>query len=268
MKHVGMMILTVIFVSWYLLFWQPADNVSDSVLLEEKFDSLLSGAFGRAVLAHRNTELVADKGTESSRAVRVDYHGFERGSKRVVVSSPLKATEQAELAFSVKFCPGFDFARGGKLHGLGPAKPVAGGNAVTDDRWSARLMWRRDGGLMSYVYHQDMKGKFGDTQVSSGFHFEPGRYHSIVMTVTLNSAADLSDGRLDVAVDGHAIISHDRLRFRSTESAAGLIQTIMFNTFHGGSSPEWAPRYADGRFKIDCAYFDDFSVVSLDDARG
>ncbi|WP_369812371.1 polysaccharide lyase [Alkalimonas delamerensis] len=256
----SMVILSLSFAGWYLLVWLPTSSAGEQLLLEERFDSLLPGEFGRAVLAHRHTELADGKGTEDSKAVRVNYLGFERGSRRVVVTSPLTAAEEATLSFAVKFCPEFDFARGGKLHGLGSARPVAGGNPVTDDRWSARLMWRREGGLMTYVYHQDMRGRYGDTKSAGSFRFTPGQYHRIDMTVRLNTLPDLADGEITVQVDGKPVIRHQALRFRSTAASEGLIRSIMFNTFHGGSSPEWAPRTAEGDFKQDCAYFDDFVV--------
>lgn len=266
MKQLGMVVFTVLFAAWYLIFWLPTSNAGTGVLLDENFDRLLPTAFGKAVLEHRHTELVDEKGVGNSQAVRVLYHGYERGSRRVVVSSPLPAAENVRLSFSVKFCPDFDFARGGKLHGLGSSRPVTGGNAVSDDRWSARLMWRREGGLMTYVYHQDMKGRFGDTQTAGDFRFIPGQYHRVDLTLQLNSQPAVADGVMTVAVDGAQLIQHTNLRFRSTDASRGLIQSMLFSTFHGGSSPNWAPRTPDGDFKQDCAYFDDFVVTRIQES--
>lgn len=39
------------------------------------------------------------------------------------------------------------------------------------------------------------------------------------------------------------------------------IQRLLFSTFHGGSSPDWAPRHSDGRYKTDCAYFDNIELI-------
>lgn len=250
------------FIIWYFVFWQgitPSDN--DATVLQETFDTATASSFGQKIIENQHTKLVEGKGVDGSVAVKVFYVGDERGSKRVLASAPIAAAEKATLSFSVNFCSDFDFARGGKLHGLGPIKPVSGGNAVSADRWSARLMWSRNGILKTYVYHQDMKGKFGDGRFAKDFAFHPGQYYKIDMTVTLNTKPELADGYVDVLVDGEPVIHHDGLRFRSTSSADGLISKILFSTFHGGSSPEWAPRNADGSFKTDCAYFDNFTVT-------
>lgn len=255
-------VAAVMFIIWYFVFWQgitPSGN--DATVLQETFDTATVSSFGQKIIENQHTKRVDGEGVDGSAALKVFYVGDERGSKRVLASEFISATDKATLSFSVNFCPGFDFARGGKLHGLGPVKPVSGGNAVKTDRWSARLMWSRNGILKTYVYHQDMKGKFGDGRFADDFIFNPGQYYKIDMTVTLNSKPELADGYVDVLVDGKQVIHHDRLRFRSTSSSDGLISRILFSTFHGGSSPEWAPRNADGSFKTDCAYFDNFTVT-------
>jgi hypothetical protein len=254
------LVITVVFLVWFFIAYQQP-GIAGDVVLNENFDTTVPTGFGRKVIAHRHTELAPQQGVTQTQAIKVNYVGDKRGSQRIVVSSSITPQAQASLSFAVKFCPDFDFARGGKLHGLGPERPVAGGNAVTEDRWSARLMWRRGGGLMTYVYHQDMKGKYGDTRVAPGFNFSAGQYYNLKMTVKLNTKPVLADGYIEVKVDDKTVIYHDKLRFRSTESTDGLIQTLMFNTFYGGSSPDWAPRHVDGSFKTDCAYFDDFKVV-------
>lgn len=250
------------FIIWYFVFWQgitPSDN--DATVLQETFDTATASSFGQKIIENQHTKWVDGKGVDGSAALKVFYVGDERGSKRVLASEFISAADKATLSFSVNFCPGFDFGGGGKLHGLGPVRPVSGGNAVSADRWGVRLMWRRKGGLKTYIYHQDMKGKYGEARVAKKFAFKPGQYYKIDMTVTLNTKPELADGYVDVLVDGEPVIHHDGLRFRSTSSADGLISRILFSTFHGGSSPEWAPRNADGSFKTDCAYFDNFKVT-------
>lgn len=227
----------------------------------ETFDGSQLSSFGQAIIQHPLTHLVEDAGVEDSKAVRVDYQGYERGSKRVVVSPAIEPRTSYTLSYWVRFCKGFDFARGGKLHGLGPAKPVAGGKAITADGWSARLMFRGDGGLQTYVYHQDMKGVYGDTKVASGFKFEPDRYYNVVMQVTLNQPAEKANGLVKVWVDDKLLIEHEHLRFRDRVNSESHIQRLMFNTFHGGSDPSWAPRDADGGYKTDCAFFDNIKLI-------
>jgi hypothetical protein len=164
------------------------------------------------------------------------------------------------LSFQVRFCEGFDFARGGKLHGLGPWDPVTGGNSVDALGWSARLMWRTGGQLATYVYHQEQAGRFGDGKTVPGFRFEPGRFHQVEMRVQLNDPPEAANGWVRVTVDGSQAVTHDGLRFRAAEGDRGRVNSLLFSTFHGGSRPDWAPRHADGSFKTDCAAFDDFVI--------
>ncbi|WP_051690149.1 polysaccharide lyase [Halomonas alkaliantarctica] len=243
-----------------LLVWQPWERDSNPAVSLENFDSVTFSPQGQAIVEHPHTYLASSQGVKNSTALRVDYEGYERGSRRVVVSPRIEPAQQYAFSFWVRFCDGFDFARGGKLHGLGPANPITGGNAITPEGWSARLMFRRDGGLQTYIYHQDMQGRFGDTYIANGFTFVPGQYHHVEMQVSLNEPATESNGRVTVSVDGERLIEHTGLRFRAETTEASQIQRLLFSTFHGGSSPEWAPRNEDGSYKTDCAYFDTIAL--------
>lgn len=243
--------------------WLPWSSKSSPDAEIETFDSATFSPQGQAIVDHSFTHLAPEEGVENSTALRVDYEGYERGSRRVVVSPRITPASEYELSFWVRFCEGFDFARGGKLHGLGPAKPVAGGNSITPEGWSARLMFRRDGGLQTYVYHQGMAGRYGDTKIAQDFVFVPGQYHYVEMQVALNEPSSESNGRVSVTVDGRHVIEHTGLRFRAEATEASQIQRLLFSTFHGGSSPQWAPRNEDGSYKTDCAYFDTIGVTPL-----
>ena len=200
-------------------------------------------------------------GVGGTNAIKVFYEAYEQGSRRVVVLAALPQPAMAySLSFAVKFCEGFDFAKGGKLHGLGPKKPVSGGKPMTPLGWSARLSFRPGGGLQTYAYHQDQPGKYGQIKVAKDFNFVPGRYYRIDMRLTLNEPASAANGKVEVSVDGQKRIEHTGLRFRAEEGEDGLIQKFLFSTFHGGGTPEWAPRTADGAYKVDCAYFDDWEM--------
>ncbi|MGP9588861.1 polysaccharide lyase [Halomonas sp. AOP42-B2-16] len=247
-----------------MIWWLPneKDEPPKGSQQIETFDSAQLSRTGKTIVEHSRTHLAPHQGIEGSTAVRVDYEGYERGSRRVVVSPRITPAEQYELSFWVEFCEGFDFGRGGKLHGLGPADPVAGGNDIPPEGWSARLMFRGDGGLQTYVYHQDMLGKYGDTAVAPDFTFQPGQYHHVVMRAALNTPAEEPNGFIKVWVDDELLIEHSTLRFRDRLTPESDIQRLMFNTFHGGSSPEWAPRTAEGSYKTDCAFFDNMALTS------
>lgn len=229
--------------------------------VQESFDRNVSTAFGAAVVQNRNISLAQGKGVAGSDAIKVDYIGNTEGSERVLVNYRLpQKSQEYTLAFDVNFCRDFDFAKGGKLHGLGPERPVAGGGRFDASQWSARLMFRGDGGLQTYLYHQNMRGTYGEALSAKGFRFQPGKYYSIVYKLGLNSPPERSNGYVRVYVDGKEVIRQDGLRFRASASPDSLISTLMFNTFHGGHNPDWAPRNADGSYAVDCAYYDNFSA--------
>ena len=229
----------------------------------EDFDGFITST-GATIVQHPLVEFSKGFGVSGSNAIKVVYEGYERGSKRVVKNLPLNEVAMAyELSFSVRFCDGFDFAMGGKLHGIGPRKPVTGGKPMTPEGWSARLMFRQGGGLKTYVYHQNKSGKYGDSVSAKNFRFRSGQYYKIDMRVWLNEPASAANGQISVSVDGKELIKHKGLQFRANEGRDGMIQTLLFSTFHGGSLPEYAPRTADGEYKVDCAYFDDWTVYPL-----
>ena len=225
---------------------------------QENFDGPLT-PLGDRIVKHPLIVPVNGFGVGGTNAIKVYYEGTEQGSRRVVLLASLPQPAMAySLSFAVKFCEGFDFAKGGKLHGLGPKKPVSGGKPMIPLGWSARLSFRPGGGLQTYVYHQDQPGKYGQIKVAQDFNFVPGQYYQINMRVTLNEPASAANGRVVVSVDRQKLIEHNGLRLRAQEGADGLIQNFMFSTFHGGGTPDWAPRTVDGAYKVDCAYFDEW----------
>ncbi|MCB8889547.1 polysaccharide lyase [Vreelandella malpeensis] len=129
-----------------------------TTVIDENFDSSSLSTQGEALLAHPLVHPSSGRGVKARQKFRL----ITKATNVVVAgwSKPprILPAEQYELAFWVRFCEEFDFARGGKLHGLGHASPVTGGNEITAKGWSARLMFRRDGGVKTYVYHQDMVG--------------------------------------------------------------------------------------------------------------
>ncbi|HEY5039276.1 MAG TPA: hypothetical protein VIJ93_09420, partial [bacterium] len=75
---------------------------------------------------------------------------------------PIEPQESLYFRYYVRFDPGFDFVKGGKLPGLAGGKGNTGGHKANGtDGWSARVMWRSDGKIVQYVYHPDQVGDYG-----------------------------------------------------------------------------------------------------------
>ena len=232
-------------------------------------DSVLLSPLNEPDMRRKHPSFFAIDGLESVNTAdskhpevfKATYHGNSIGSQRMVYSFELNSTnlKKASLSFNVRFCDGFDFAKGGKLHGLGSLFPASGGYLSGDDSWSARVVFFSGGGIGSYIYHQHQKGVFGDWMPGKNFKFQPGKWYRISLTVELNDPG-FANGSAIVSVDSLPVISHVGLMYRSRLSSSSYIRKFLFSTFYGGHSAEYAPKNVDGSFRSTCAFFDDFTV--------
>lgn len=233
---------------------------ADPVLLES-FDDPEPSPLAQRLLAHRHLDLAPGEGVGGSNALRATYRGGEMGSERIVVRFPLgERGPEYTLSYDVRFAPDFRFVRGGKLHGLGPDRPITGGNPMRPDGWSARLTFGREGRVSTYLYVQNKTGRFGHVDRNPDFRFEPGRYHSVSIHVRLNDPANAANGFAHIYVDGEPIIGSEGMQFRADDGPETLISQFLFSTFHGGNAPEWAPRDADGNVLTVHAWFDNLAI--------
>ncbi|MEM8831922.1 MAG: polysaccharide lyase, partial [Cyanobacteria bacterium P01_G01_bin.19] len=166
------------------------------------------------------------------------------------------------LSYQVKFANNFDFngkygwSSGGKLPGLGADELWSGGsNSDGTKGFTSRPMWREDGQAILYLYHMDKPGKYGEDISFTGADgkdkfFERGKWHNITQRVRINDGHK-SNGEVDVWMDGEQVLSEDNLQFVTDGQE---IDTLFFNTFHGGNGSEWWPDN-----DVD-AYFDEFVV--------
>jgi hypothetical protein len=232
----------------------------DPLPLVETFE-LGGTSFSEKLLKHQAISIDRGSGVDGSDAIRVSYQGYPQGSRRILVSYPFsKGTLEATLSYDVKFCESFRFVKGGKLHGLGPSKLAAGGLPFGAEQWSARVAFLEGGKLGTYLYHQDLPGNYGETVPAVNFKFETNRYYSISLYVHLNNPPEVSNGRVELFVDGTKVVSRQNIRFRTADGRATLIRNLLFNTFHGGNTVDYAPRNSDGTFSQECAYFDNLAV--------
>ncbi len=234
---------------------------AESPVLFESFDADAPGDLHERLESHRHLSLVEGEGVDGSTGLKADYVGFDQGSERIVVRQSLdQRMSEATLSYDVKFPEEFQFVRGGKLHGLGPESPVTGGHDREPHRWSARVTFSRDDSVRTYVYDQTEDVTYGVGRgPGNGFTFSREQYHAVSMHMRLNDP-DESNGFVNIYVDGERVVTHDGLRIRGTGGENTLIQEFLFSTFHGGSSPQWAPVDEDGEYTTVHAYFDNFAV--------
>ena len=229
-------------------------------VLKLNFDEGKDSKEYKALLGLKHIEFALGAGVHGSDGIKANYVGYEKGSERIVKNITLPDTyEEATLNYAVKFDKDFQFPITGKLHGLGPKKKVTGGKPMRPDGWSARITFS-DNGLKPYVYHQHLKGKYGEGKRAEGFHFTKGVYYDLAIYVKINSPANANNGEVLIFANGEKIASYTSLQLRAEEGIDTEISNFMFSTFHGGSSPKYAPKDALGNYTTVVAWFDDFEV--------
>ncbi len=243
-------------------FWiGPAVGKDDETRLRIDFDREVEKGPAKELLSHSRISLAKDKGPDGSNAIRVDYVGYSRGSERVTVRLPLgEVMEEATLSFDVKFDKDFQWTRGGKLHGLGPKKPITGGAKRLPEGWSARIMWREEGTVQNYLYDQDQSKTYGIGERTKKGVFVLGEWHRVVIDVKLNDPGK-KNGYTKTRIDGKEVAKTEGVEFRGEGGDETGIQLFMFSTFHGGHSKEYSPVDSKGKFTTVHAWFDNFEVV-------
>tara|TARA_B100000809_G_scaffold19840_2_gene17458 strand:+ start:4627 stop:5541 length:915 start_codon:yes stop_codon:yes gene_type:complete len=236
-------------------------NLLSKPVMNEDFDHGASTVIATILLKDKNLALVSGEGVNGSTGLRAQYQGFHRGSERITARIPLgESGDEYSLNYDVRFESGFQFVKSGKLHGLGPAKPITGGKAMQPAGWSARATFKEKGNLTTYVYHQDKPREYGaHGKVVAPFSFSHQRFYAVSLHVKINSHAETADGFVHLYVDGVLIERLDNIRLHADKENAAISQ-MLFSTFHGGSSPKYAPRDENGNYTSVYATFDNFSV--------
>jgi len=151
---------------------------------------------------------------------------------------PLKPGHEYLFEYKIRFNADFPFTRGGKIPGL------AGGNAPTGcvdtdaNGFSARMMWRQNGQLIGYLYDQDQGGDCGNN-ITTSFNFKPGQWYALKERVRLNTGRN-HDGILQIWVDDRLLIDRKNMEYMA-EAPGNLINVVLFHSFFGGSTQDWAP---------------------------
>ncbi|MDT0594901.1 polysaccharide lyase [Glaciecola petra] len=232
---------------------QSAVCESENAMLFESFDNKDSLA---AKLIDREKNYSVSNGV-----MTIHYVGSERGSERNRAHIPLsRSVQQATLNFDVYFPEDFDFVLGGKLFGFAPENPVWGGQETKLDGWSSRIMWREGGRPVTYNYHQNRPGKYGEDSSPVGELSKIPRGEWLSLSIYLDAGTGNKDGRSEVWLNGKKVSELTGLSFYD-KSKKALITTLALQTFFGGSSPKWAPKNEDGTYRNLSATVDNMGVT-------
>jgi hypothetical protein len=234
----------------------PADDVTPAGLTPGDLERFLGN--GLRFADHGDfgldqAELVAAPDAPGGTLLRVAYPagsasrsaGGIDGGMQAYLQLPGGPVDALELTYQVRFPPGFDFVKGGKLPGL-YGGTVTGGRHIPDgtDGFSTRYMWRAGGDGEVYAYLPTSQ-EHGTSLGRGCWRFPTGRWTGIRQRVLLNHPGQ-ADGRVTVWQDGRQVLDSPGLEFRTTDGLR--IQGLFFSTFFGGSDTSWASpvdQYAD-----------------------
>lgn len=238
-------------------------SLTEKVLFNMDFDSTLSIDKAKKLLNNKNVSLVKGFGVNGSNCINVNYVGYARGSKRTTSKFLLKRkTKAASLSYIVKFSKNFQWVLGGKLHGLGPENPVAGGKKRKPNKWSARISFVKKGKISTYIYDQDPHLKYGKSTKSEKIILKKDVWHKIELLIKLNDL-NKSNGYAKLYVDNVIVVNNVHLKYRAIDTKDTLIQQFLFSTFHGGHKPKYAPKDNNGNYVVVNALFDNFIVKDI-----
>ncbi|HJT24544.1 MAG TPA: hypothetical protein VJ873_08190 [bacterium] len=194
-----------------------------------------------------NSTIVEGTSAFDGRSLRVKYSqgSFSGGACQFLTDFSklsIQPQESLYLRYYLRFDPGFDFVKGGKLPGLAGGKGNTGGHKPNgQDGWSARIMWRPDGKIVQYVYYPDQPGTYGeDFDWNYGGcprFFKPGKWYCVETFVQMNSPGK-KDGVIRSWLDGDKALEITGLRFRDIPEIK--IDKLEFETFFGGGDASWA----------------------------
>ncbi|TFK45411.1 hypothetical protein OE88DRAFT_1216631 [Heliocybe sulcata] len=166
--------------------------------------------------------------------------------------------KEVVMSYEVLFEEGFEWVKGGKLPGMfggigDLAYRCSGGRK--DNRckcFDLRLMWRQSGQGELYAYlpltptnasrllevpSSKQNPDYGFSVGRGLFNFRAGEWTTVAQRVKLNDIGH-ENGEVEVYINGISVIRVAGLTLR--DEAASYVKGMHFQTFFGGSSPDWA----------------------------
>lgn len=191
---------------------------------------------------------------------------FGTGGTGAQVELFIPGRNEYYASYSVRFSDNFSWGsenEGGKLPCLAGGERCggAGQDCTGTNGFAARIMWRKGGKGVLYLYHMDKPGKYGQDfdlkwPWGQNVFFERGKWHRIVERVKINSAGNRYDGEVEIWIDGKQVLNKRDIRFVTNGDP---IDHFYMSSFHGGHDSSWAP-------KETCwIWFDDLRISSCRD---
>jgi hypothetical protein len=169
--------------------------------------------------------------------------------------SEIKMASEVIFTYQVRFDKTFDPVLGGKLPGLfinnGINTTGASGGKYSNNA-SCRIAWRSNFSAEAYLYlptrDQDpeynsmiiQNGIYGDSLWRHSFSFNPLEWNDVYIRLKLNKVKNnipIKDGELEITINNNTR-SFNKIIWRIDDY--NYINTIIFETFFGGSTPKTA----------------------------
>lgn len=224
--------LSDIGVSQRIVYFHHPDGVYNSMLAKRDFGNASS-------LVATRSELTIEKDALRIRFVK----GMKVNNTGVCLLSRVPPSCQYTLEYCIEYDLEFEAGLHGKQFGLSGGMSYTGGLGKpcreNGDGWSVRLQFDAHADEISnqlYVYHCGMKGAYGESLGThrAPFYFRRGEWHDIRLRVTMQSAVDKSDGRIEVWCDGEQKFYVPDIRFVGKESGR-QIDRVRLESFPGGA---------------------------------
>jgi hypothetical protein len=200
-----------------------------------------------------------DFGAMRDAALVVTYkQGKKVNETGFCVQPKVPARQQYTIEYRIKYPLDFQKGLHGKQLGLSGGKGYDGGRGeearANGDGWSVRMQF--DAGEKEitnqlYVYHNQMPAKYGDSLGTNKqrFGLKRGEWHTIQMRVTMQSAAEVADGRIEVWQDGQKRFDVEGVKFVAKEEGR-QIDKVRFEMFTGGGG-----EFPDKDYEVLIDYF-------------
>lgn len=214
----------------------PVPPVAKSVY-SENFDALATGTLWKG---NKRLKVEAACGVNNSKCLRVTYVPTSDGSERLTVGQTIPAALEYTLNYDVLFENDFEWVKGGKLPGLAPTNYTTGCKDPNPNGWSVRMMWRRLGEPVLYIYDQNRANRCGE-DAHSGVQFAKNTWQPLSVHVRVNQPASASNAEMSLYLAGKRIAHVANAQLRGAEGSATLINQFIFHTFFGGSDDTWSP---------------------------
>jgi len=196
--------------------------------------------------------------------IKKGLYGSKSGDYFKANPNKVFPAERVTMSYSVYFPEGFDWVKGGKLPGVCfSSKPLecSTGGEWSPDSGSFRVMFRENGAAIGYAYFSGASGEAAFARQSAAvkavgkvkggagidlwhakndtdLRLNAGQWNTISFSIKLNTP-NSADGTLSLTVNNRTK-TLDGISWRTDASIK--FNHVIFVTFFGGGSSEWASK--------------------------